>query len=397
MESAPGALWVVRMVEERFHRDDEGRPLREGRTPDELLQLGEIEYRACPYPGSRQQSALVPALVMNVSALRQTSAHWDELVETLGFLRTAYAEARGGYGPDVMDLWRVSQLGSALPWFFVLRGEPLPAYAAALSKATLGTGILAQRLMQRMLTERWLPPPFTAPALVALAESTGTLVGATEVCSAPEKMIARFLEILVAGTPGGGVAAVAPLIAQRDRVLGFAATYCGFKLVVWLYYQARRFLYADVEAHLGAGADAALRAELRALLDAPCEPPDFYVIEPDHLAAVPPALRAAWLGQLANLIVPFAPDGCDRPLLDGARRMAAAMLDDARDPVARACATFARLDAIYGELLADVEAGLRGARPAAPFEAAVRDRLIAASPRALFAALGAVLSSPPWM
>ncbi|MEO7730469.1 MAG: hypothetical protein ABIY55_05815 [Kofleriaceae bacterium] len=395
----------MRMVEERFHRDDEGRPLREGRTPDELLQPGEIEYRACPYPGSRQPSALAPALVMNVSALRQTSAHWDELVEALGFLRTAYAEARGGYGPDVMDLWRVSQLGSALPWFFVLRGEPLPAYAAALSKATLGTGILAQRLMQRMLTERWLPPPFTAPALVALAESTGTLVGATEVCSAPEKMIARFLEILVAGTPRGDVAAVAPLIAQRDRLLGFAATYCGFKLVVWLYYQARRFLYADVEAHLGAdveadlgaGATADHRAELRALLDAPCEPPDFYVIEPDHLAGVPPALRAAWLGQLANLIVPFAPDGCDRPLLEGARRMAAAMLDDTRDPVARARATFDRLDAIYGELLADVEAGLRGARTAAPIDAAVRDRLIAASPRALFAALGAVLSSPPWM
>jgi hypothetical protein len=371
------------MVEERFHRDDEGRPLREGRTPDELRRPGEIEYRACPYAGSRQQ----PGLVMNVSALRQTSAHWDELVETLGFLRTAYAEARGGYGPDVMDLWRVSQLGSALPWFFVLRGEPLPAYAAALSKATLGTGILAQRLMQRMLVERWLPPPFTAPALVALSESTGTLVGATEVCSAPEKMIARFLEIIVAGTPGGGVAAVEPLIAQRDRVLGFGATYCGFKLVVWLYYQARRFLYADLAAaHEGTAHPCG--AELRALLDAPCEPPDFYVIEPDHLAAVPPALRAAWLGQLAHLIVPFAPDGCDLPLLDGARRMAAAMLDDTPDPVARARATFDRLDAIYGEVLADVEAGLRGARAPAPVDAATRDRLMAASPRALFATLG---------
>ena len=395
MVSAPGALWVVRMVEERFHRDDEGRPLREGRTPDELLRPGEIEYRACPYPGSRQQPDRVPALVMNVSALRQTSAHWDALVETLGFLRTAYAEARGGYGPDILDLWRVSQLGSALPWFFVLRGEPLPAYAAALSKATLGTGILAQRLMQRMLVERWVPPAFTAPALVSLAESTGTLVGATEACSAPDKMIARFLEVLVAGTPGGDVAAVAPLIAQRERVLSFGATYCGFKLVVWLYYQARRFLYADVEAHLDAGAP---RAELHALLDAPCEPPDFYVIEPDHLAAVPPALRAAWLDQLAHLIVPFAPDGCDRPLLAGARRMAAAMLDDTGDPIARAVATFDRLDAIYGEVLADVEAGLRGAPAAAPIDAATRDRLMAASPRALFAALGARGAIvPPWM
>ncbi|HMG23091.1 MAG TPA: hypothetical protein VK607_17265, partial [Kofleriaceae bacterium] len=131
MDSPPTSLWVLRMVEERFHRDDEGRPLREGRTPAEHLATDDIEYRPCPYPGSRQAGGRP----MNVSALRQTSAHWDEIIEALGFLRTAYAEARGGYGPDVMDLWRVSQLGSALPWFFVLAGQPLPAYAAALSKA----------------------------------------------------------------------------------------------------------------------------------------------------------------------------------------------------------------------------------------------------------------------
>jgi hypothetical protein len=364
------------MVEERFHRDDEGRPLREGRTPPEYLQPGEIEYRPCPYPGSRQ----VPNNAMNVSALRQTSTHWDEIASALGFLRTAYAEARGGYGPDVMDLWRVSQLGSALPWFFVLRGEPLPAYAAALSKATLGTGILAQRLILKMLHERWLPPPFTTPALLALAESTTTLVGETEVCSAPEKMIARFLDVLVAGVPSPGIATVDRLVAERDRFLGFAACYCGFKLTVWLYFQARRFLYADVAAvHDGEA--------VRGLLDAPCEPPDFFVIEPANLAAVPGALRAAWIGQLAALIVPFAPDGSDRPLLACAQRMALAMQGDARDPIERAIATFARLDAIYGEVIACVESGFRGERYAEPIGEATRDRLVAVSPRAVFAAL----------
>src|SRR5262249_43347410 len=51
VDSPPG-LWVQRMVEERFHRDDEGRPLREGRTPPEFQQPGEIDYRPCPYAGS---------------------------------------------------------------------------------------------------------------------------------------------------------------------------------------------------------------------------------------------------------------------------------------------------------------------------------------------------------
>lgn len=364
------------MIEERFHRDEEGRPLREGRTPAEYVTAGEIEYRACPYSGSRQRSGRP----MNVSALRQTSAHWDEIIEALGFLRAAYAEARGGYGPDVMDLWRVSQLGSALPWFFVLAGEPLPAYAAALSKATLGTGILAQRLMLKMLAEGWTPPALTAAVLADLAESTDTLIGETEVCSAPDRMIARFVETLVDGAPGGGVAAVAPLVAARDRVLGFGASYCGFKLAMWLYYQARRFLYADIAAARGGDA-------VRTLLDAPCEPPDFFVIEPGDPAAVPPVLRAAWLDRLAGLIAPFAPDGSDRPILDGARRMAAAMAEGGPDPVARAVAAFHRLDATWADVAAAVETGLRGAPCPISIDAALRDRLVVTSPRALFAAL----------
>jgi hypothetical protein len=378
-DRSPGQLWVVRMVEERHHRDEEGRPLREGRTPAEHLRPGEIEYRACPYAGSRQTAGRP----MNVSALRQTSAHWDEIVAALGVLRAAYAEARGSYGPDVMDFWRVSQLGSALPWFFVLRGEPLPAWAAALSKATLGTGILAQRLILKMMSERWLPPVLTAPMVVALAESTQTLVGDTEVCSAPDRMIARFAEVLVGEPDREGAAApagIAALIAQRDRALGFAASYSAFKLALWLYFQARRFLYADICAARDAPA-------FRALLDAPCEPPDFFVIEPDQLARVPLAIRAAWIAQLAQLIAPFAPDGSDRAVLGVAQRMALAMQDDAADPVERAISAFARLDALFGELVACVESGLRGERYLGSIDAATRDRLVATPPRAAFFAL----------
>jgi len=377
VDSPDSALWVLRMVEERFHRDDEGRPLREGRTPPEVRQPDEIEYRPCPYPGSRQAAGLP----MNVSALRQTTAHWDELAGALGFVRTAYAEARGGFGPDVLDVWRVSQLASALPWFYVLRGLPLPAYAAALSKAALGTGILSQRLLLKMLAEQWTPPPLTTPALLALAEATGTLVGETEVCSAPEKLIVRFLDVLVAGAPRAGLATVDRLIAERDRFLAFGACYAGFKLAVWLYYQARRFLYADV-------ATARDSQVFRELLDAPCEPPDFFVIEPPNPAAMPVAYRAAWLGQIAALIAPFAPDGSDRAVLACAQRMAAAMLDDTPDPMSRAVATFARLDAVFGELIACVESGFRGERYGATIDAATRDRLVMTSPRAAFAALG---------
>src|SRR5688572_3294320 len=181
------------MVEEQFHRDaDDGRPIREARTPPELLRPGEIEYRTCPYAGSRLGQP------MNVSALKQTGARWDEIVDALAFLRAAYTEARGGaYGPDVLDIWRVSQLGSALPWFYSLRepGARAPAYAAALSKATLGTGILAQRLFVEVLSKQAIHK-MTAEALLAGAEWTGTMIAEAEVCAASEKMILRFIEVL---------------------------------------------------------------------------------------------------------------------------------------------------------------------------------------------------------
>ena len=74
------------------------------------------------------------------------------------------------------------------------------------------------------------------------------------------------------------------------------------------------------------------------------------------------------------------------------------MADDARDPVARAIATYARLDAIHGELIACVESGFRGARHSTPIDAATRDCFVA-SPRAAFAALGPPSGAivPPWM
>src|SRR4029079_15078983 len=65
VESPPG-LWVLRMVEERVHRDDGGRPPSEGRTPPEYQRPGELEYRPSPYAGSRQAAGRP----MNVSALR---------------------------------------------------------------------------------------------------------------------------------------------------------------------------------------------------------------------------------------------------------------------------------------------------------------------------------------
>jgi hypothetical protein len=354
---------ILRLVEEAHHRDRDDRPLREGRTPAEFLRSDDIEYKQCQYAGSRWL-----ANPMNVSALRQSSERWDEIVQDLATLRTRYAEIRGAYAPDIMDVWRVSQLGCALPWWFILGGEAAPGAAAGLSKITLGTAILSHRLLHDSLAQQWLPPPFTAQTLLELAESTGTLLGDHEVCAAPAKMLLEFLEVLVSGAPS------APPVFDVDAVMRFGAHYANLKLLLWLHFLARRFLYADL---------AATRddlPELAELLDAACEPPDCFIIEPPDLARIDPPRRAMWFTALAAIVVPIAPDGSDAPLVAIAREVATIM-GVTREPAA----TYAALDHNFGRMMQAVEVGLGGT----PIEvdAEMRDRLLGVSPRALFARL----------
>ncbi|MGN6109898.1 MAG: hypothetical protein ACTHU0_32625 [Kofleriaceae bacterium] len=409
-------LRVLRLVEERFHRDaDDDRPLRESRTPDEHLRPGEIELRTCLYAGSRRGRP------MNVSALKQTGARWDDLLGALAALRTAYTRARGGdlARLDLLDVWRISQLGSALPWFFLLRDAAgrTPAWAAALSKATLGTGILAQRLFVEALAAREVPP-LTPAALLEGAEWTGTLVSDAEACAAPEKMILHFLDVLVGPAP----AAAAPpplLVASEREVLIFGGHYLALKHLMWMYFLARRFLYADLAGAL----DGPLGERARSLFDAGCEPPDFFVVGPDQPASVAPAQRAVWLATLAQVLVPFAPDGSDLPLRRAADALAAALAAEpsgqaaiadevARGThappstaprVARAIATLATLDRWFAETAGLVEHGFAGAfgdaaPTPAPLDAAARDRLLADPPRALCTTLApaswAALTAP---
>jgi hypothetical protein len=326
-------MLVERMVSERGLRDVEGRPLREGRTPPELLKPDDIEYKPCPYTGSRSGKP------MNASALRQMGAYWDEACELLASLRAAHDRVLGVTQPGLMDIWRVSQLGSALPWWHLFREGTVPAHVAALSKATLGQGIWAQRMLVRAIAEGWSPPPLTAESILALAEASGTLVGETEVCSGGDKMLLRFFDVLA------GASAAAP---AADELVAFGAHYAGFKLVMWIYFLARRFLWADAGAPLGEGV----------------EPGDFFIVEPTDLRAVTPEQRAGWFRTLATLVVPFAPRGADVALRDHAFAIATAMGQGA---------TFETLEAIFTSVIADVEVGFGGTPAITP---EVLDRIV---------------------
>jgi hypothetical protein len=343
---------------------------------------------------------------MNVSALRQTSAHWDEVMDATALLRSAYEDARGGYRGDVMDIWRVSQLGSGLPWFYILRlGATCPAYAAALSKATLGVGIWGHRVLVQMLAERNVIPRFSSQTVLDTAEATGVLIADTEVCAASDKMMLKFFDVFTAeriALRGAGEVGpvIGELLGQRDELLRFGAHYIAFKQWIWLYWIARRHLYLDLASVLGPlpGMDE--------LMDPSGEPPDFCVLSPDDVPGIPLERRGLWFGILARFVEPFSPDGSDAPMRDHADQLATVMGEvparaadiaaevarttglapPAAERVARAVGMYAAADALLGDVLATVERGFRGA--ASPvFTAEMRDRVLRSPPRALFAAL----------
>lgn len=396
MSSRPAptsAPLLLRMLEERHHRDADDRPLREVRTPPEHLRPGDLIHRACPYPGSRQGRP------MNVAALAQMSSHWDDVVDTLALLRTRYAAPRPEAAPELLDVWRVSQFAASLPWFFLLRrDQAIPGFAAALAKATQGVGLWAQRVLVERLAGG-PAPAITAAAIAASAEATGLLVGEVEACAGSEAMIRRFLEALLTGHPRAEGPAVAALAAAGDEVVGFAAHYTNLKLVWWLLALGRRFVYADLAAAVPAGHP--LGAALVELRDGPGDPPDFFLVGPADPAAVARPVRGAWLTGLAGLVEPLAPDGSDRVLGAVARAVAGAvgaeeppaatLTDeaattvgpDAAPAVAQALATYVHLDRLLGLAATAVEAGLRGDGAEVAFPPALRDRLITAPARAV--------------
>ncbi|HUJ59218.1 MAG TPA: hypothetical protein VLX92_12020, partial [Kofleriaceae bacterium] len=158
--------------------------------------------------------------------------------------------------------------------------------------------------------------------------------------------------------------------------------YQALKLLLWIHHLARRFVAADIAAHR---ADYA--SEAHAILDAPVAPPDFFLIEPPEMAALPPARRLHWFAGLAILLVAFSPARDDTTYRELARRIAVAMSEGA--PPAD---TFRMLDDILGSILGAVEAGFRRALGAGgevdAIDVAARDRIAGASLRSLIASLG---------
>ena len=203
--------------------------------------------------------------------------------------------------------------------------------------------------------------------------------------------------------------AVARLVPEQGELVRFTAHYIAFKQWIWIYWLARRWLVLELASAVG------VQDEHAEHLDPDAEPPDFFVLQPQHPTELPlERLRRHWFVQLAALIEPFCPDGSDAPYRAHAATLASIMSEEPQDlervaldvqqqlpachaalRIARAACMFAKLDALHGQVIATVEAGFRG-DASAVIDATVRDAVLRSSPRALFARYApSLFSNPP--
>jgi hypothetical protein len=175
--------------------DEDRRPLGEHRAPSELSGTAPTQLRSCPYPGSRHEHRLP----MNLSALRQATRNWDELLTGLAALRDWCG---GGAQPSSLaELWQLTAAAAALPAYLLHRPgkvRVLDGATASLYKACLGLKFLIeQRVVQEALAGRGAD--LGADGLNEFSESSGWLVGRQEVCAAPPGLIRDVLDVAVHG------------------------------------------------------------------------------------------------------------------------------------------------------------------------------------------------------
>jgi hypothetical protein len=204
-------------------RDTEGRPLGEAKAPLERRAGVALELRTCPYADSRHNHARP----MNVSALKQMTAHWEEALGGVALLRSLYRAEVRQEPMRLIDVWRVAGLTSAVADFAFLRAwEPVADGAMSLAGAVLYKVPLGISLTTSAM---WADGALhfdavvDADALYDYADRHGHFVGAHQVCAGPVAMVKEVLRLMIDGTgPQGDPAPTAALIGDRSRFLHFA-------------------------------------------------------------------------------------------------------------------------------------------------------------------------------
>ena len=221
------------------YRDTDGRYLGEQKSGAPESNAAETAFAECAYAGSRGHH-IKP---LNLSALNQLRRHWTPLIELLKALGSLHCQATTPSRMTVLDAWRVCRLAQLIPPYLAHRAvnpqSPLeiPAVAAVAFKTTLGLeAALRVYLLDRILAghETAYSDPFDAAFLYDFVESRGLLIGATQVCAAPETMIRTVLRI-VGGEGISPAAKLPPMINDSKAFYRYANQLSQFQFARILY------------------------------------------------------------------------------------------------------------------------------------------------------------------
>ena len=187
-------------------KDRDGRPLGEANAPEECLRGVSTEWRECKYQGGRHRHVNP----MNVTALRQLTDHWAELLAGVRFLRQSYLAL---FDVDTMThihTWRLSKFATILPAYLRCRtrdrvheGE-LAVPVAGLFKILAGVFQTMQHMVLFGAAMGTMLEGATSPGeILQYAEDNELLLDTKGVCAGPPNMILELLELLVTNRPAG--------------------------------------------------------------------------------------------------------------------------------------------------------------------------------------------------
>ena len=171
--------------------DDEGRPVSERRANAAVRVGVEMDMRECPYPGIRHDQ------FMNASALSQLGKHYNDVLDEVAVFRTLV----GGSNATWSDILAAVMDLLSRPAVYLLEQRdasgPVPARAAVSHKLGAGFFGVMRTLHERIALGRTVP--VSVEDFLALVDETGALLGASEACAGPPKMIRAASTVLVAG------------------------------------------------------------------------------------------------------------------------------------------------------------------------------------------------------
>ena len=185
-----------------FHSDD-GRQIGENNTNPEIYrEIVETESKPCKFEGSRY------GLPINLTALRNVMASWDDALQLVTTVRANYIARRGLDHSrfNLMEGYVLSKMGAAYVSYLVRRRGSTYAATPPLETVffTLGVGpfMVVRALMEKGDLTPLDPEPMSGERLYELADSSGSLLSGLSGhgCAGSKKLITQFLDATMNGT-----------------------------------------------------------------------------------------------------------------------------------------------------------------------------------------------------